>query len=296
MCRLVRFILAGTLVLSVAGGPENPAQAQYAPGNYSRHHLQSHQGRYFRWSIPPGWRARESDSGVTLTSPDGRYNASLVLLLRSRGATTPAAFLLGMLRKVPYYRHVQIISSRRLPNERMSYQTWHFIEALVSYTDNGLPVTGLYRSGVANYGNQRLQMNDAMIVGYRAATNAFQQAQAFMPAIAKSIVLTNAAEANGNITIIHPRNNPWDSSPLIKSWQEKNKVYDRVFQKQADVTRGVERVYDPQKNQVYTVPNGWYDNTYNANRGAYNMNNLQRVPNNSPLYREPTLDGPRNIR
>jgi hypothetical protein len=286
MCRLLGFLLAGMLAL---GGGEYPARAQDSSN------LQSHQGRYFRWSAPAGWQARESMAGVTLTSPDGRYNATLAMLMRSRGSTTPAAFLRNMFSKVPYYANVRIVSSRQLRNQRMSYQTWQFIEALVSYTDHGLPVLGLYQVGVANYGNAYLRMNDAMLAGYRAAAAAFQQSQSFLPAVAQSIVLTNPTGASGNDTVIRPRNNPLDNSPLIKSWQEKNRTYDRIFEKQADATRGVQRVYDPGNNQVYTVPNGWYDQ-YNQNRGGYHMNNLQPLPNNSPLYRQPTLDGGRNIR
>jgi hypothetical protein len=135
-------------------------------------------GRYFR-SAPSGWRVSETNTGVTLTSPDGAYSASLATILRSRGTRTPTAFLQWIFAHVPGWSNTRIVSAKNLPNQRMSYQVWQFIEAKVSYTDNGLPVTGVYKTGVANYAG----MNDAMIVGYRAPNAKFEEAQSFMAQI-----------------------------------------------------------------------------------------------------------------
>ena len=157
----------------------------YGPGqpDESRaQNLQPHQGRYFRWAAPPGWRFSETDAGVTLTSPDGQLSASLAMLLRSQGSRTPQGFLSWIFSQVPGYRNCRVLAVRNLPNQRMSYQVWQFIEASVSFLDNGLPVTGVYKVGVANY----YGMNDAMIVGYRAANPMFQQTRSFMTACAES--------------------------------------------------------------------------------------------------------------
>jgi hypothetical protein len=123
----------------------------------------------------------------------------------------------------------------------MSYQVWQFIEAKVSYTDNGLPVTSLYKVGVANYAG----MNDAMIVGYRAARANFQEAQSFMPQIAQSIILTNVTEANGNNTLVRPKNNPLDNSAVIQAGQNRQRTTDDAMRKDADARRGTVDLYDP---------------------------------------------------
>jgi hypothetical protein len=212
-----------------------------APADYSASSLQSQQGRYFKWTAPPGWRVRESNAGVTLTSPDGIYSASLATILRSRGARTPQAFLQWVFSHTPSYRNARILSLRNLPSERQPFRVWQFIEATVSYTDNGLPVTSLYKVGVANYSG----LNDAIIVGYRAANANFQQAQSFMPQIAKSIVLTNAAEANGNNTLLQPKNRPLDNSQQIKSWEKKERIEaETQHQRQNTITDRVD-LYDP---------------------------------------------------
>jgi hypothetical protein len=226
-------------VLCLSQGAVHAAMVAHA--GYSTSSLQPQQGRYFRWTAPSGWQVSESNAGVTLTSPDGVYSASLALLLRSRGAMTPQAFLQWIFSHVPSYSNAKILSVKNLPNQRMSYQTWQFIEANVSYNDGGLPVTGVYKVGVANYAG----MNDAMIAGYRAANPNFQAAQSFMPEIAASIVLTNAAEASGNNTLVKPKNNHLDNSAVIKAGQNRQRAVDEAMRKDANARRGTVDLYDP---------------------------------------------------
>jgi hypothetical protein len=230
-------------------------------GGYSASGLESHQGRYFRWATPPGWRVSESNSGVTLTSPDGRYAASLASLLRSRGTITPQHFLQWIFTHVPSYTNARVLSVRGLPSRQMSYQVWQFIEARVAYTDNGLPVTGIYKVGVANYGG----MNDAMIVGYRAAQGDFDRARPMISRVADSIFLTNAVEANGNNTIIHPKNNPLDNSGLIQSGQNRDRVREHASEGWREGMMGSETTIDPKTGRQRNTPlSDW-----NGARGGY---------------------------
>jgi hypothetical protein len=224
--------------------------------------LQPQQGRYFKWSAPAGWRVSESNSGVTLTSPDGRYSAMLASLMRSRGNRTPKDFLQLVFTDVPDYKNARIISIKNLPRQRMSYQVWNFIEAEVSFTDKGLPVVGLYKAGVANYYN----MNDSLIVGFRAATKDYEQAKSFMPTIAKSIVLTNANDAFGNNTLVRPKNNPNTAhDSIIEAGQNKSKSQDKSMQKWSNAMRGSEPTYDPTTGQRYASQHSSWD----AARGGY---------------------------
>jgi hypothetical protein len=260
MRHVLKLVFSLTLLLSLAvpGTPVLPgAAAQMNPSSS----LQPHQGRYFRWTCPPGWRVSESNSGLTLTSPDGRYNASLVSLLRSRGSATPEGFLRWLFGRVPSYRNVRVLGVSNLPSRRVAYQVWQFIEARVSYTDNGLPVTGVYKVGVANYGG----MNDAMIVGYRAANPVFHDARSFMPQIAKSIVLTNGAEANGNNTLIRPKNNPLDNSGLIQAGKNRDRAREHASEAWREGMMGTEPTIDSKTGKQRNTPLG----DYNAARGGY---------------------------
>jgi hypothetical protein len=162
---------------------------------------------------------------------------------------------------VPGYRNARILSSQVLPNQRLSYQTWQFIEAQVAYLDNGLPVIGVYKVGVANY----YGMNDALIVGYRAANANFPQARQVLSTIARSIVLTNPTEASGNNTLVRPKNNPLDNSGLIKSGQMRDRVREHASEAWREGMMGTEPTIDPKTGQVRNTPLHYY----NPGRGGY---------------------------
>lgn len=258
MYQPTRSLLTLTLLLSLSCFSQNLCEGGISANpNHSASSLQPQRGRYFRWSAPSGWRVSETNAGVTLTSPDGTYSASLATILRSRGSRTTATFLQWIFAHVSGCSNTRIISVKNLPSQRMSYQVWQFIEAKVSYTENGLPVTGAYKTGVANYTG----MNDAMIVGYRAANAKFEEAQSFMAQIAGSIVLTNAAEANGNNTLVRPRNNPLDNSAVIQAGQNRQKTMDEAMRKDANARRGTVDLYDPstgEKLNVWTQNKDYY--------------------------------------
>ena len=242
-------------------GVQGQQMQQPTANNYSSA-LQPQQGRYFRWSAPAGWKASETNAGVTLLSADGRFGASLAGVMRSRGSRAPKDFLAWVFTHVPDYKNAKILSVRNLPSERTPHQVWNFIEAEVSFTDRGLPVIGTFKVGTTNnYG-----MNDALIIGYRAATPDYPQARPILSAISKSIVLTNAATAFGNNTIISPKNNPNTAhDSIVQAGQNKNKSGDRSMQKWANAMRGNEPTYDPATGQRYNSQHS----TWDATRGGY---------------------------
>ncbi|HET6459184.1 MAG TPA: hypothetical protein VFG29_00205 [Syntrophales bacterium] len=236
--RLQLIIITALLSMALTGYVFFGGTAQAATSPVSD--LKPQQGRYFKWASPAGWRHRESNAGVTLTSPDGRYSAFLAMVVRSSGSRTPLDFLQWMLNKTGC-TNVKIISTKQLPAQRMSYQVWQFIEVNLSYSENGQPMMGMIKSGVANY----YGMNDAMIVGYRTSPGDFKDARSFMSKIAKSIILTNAAQASGNDTIIRPKNNPLDNSEMIRSWEKNQRTRDEAMRKDANARRGTVDLYDP---------------------------------------------------
>ena len=51
---------------------------------------------------------------------------------------------------------------------------------------------------------------------------------------------------------------------------------DRISQKWSDTTLGLDRVYNPDRDEVYHVPNNFYEN-YDINRQKFEMQNLQEL-------------------
>jgi len=86
------------------------------------------------------------------------------------------------------------------------------------------------------------------------------------------------------------------SDIIMKGWEARNKTDDILSEKWSDAILGKERLYDPHSGKVYEFENGFYDK-YNHNRGEYNMNKLELVPDASyNLWMETPLDGHENVR
>jgi len=72
-----------------------------------------------------------------------------------------------------------------------------------------------------------------------------------------------------------------DTSDIImEGWEQRNKVDDITSQKRSDSILDIERVYDPDTSIVYEAEGGFYDQ-YDINRDAYEMNDLQLLPDDS---------------
>jgi len=83
------------------------------------------------------------------------------------------------------------------------------------------------------------------------------------------------------------------SDIIMDSWEKRNKIDDIISEKRSDAILGRERVYDPDTGEVYEVPLGFYEK-YDINREKYQMNNLQKLPENDwNLWTAPLLDGKR---
>ena len=80
------------------------------------------------------------------------------------------------------------------------------------------------------------------------------------------------------------------SDMIFDGWQSRSQASDIMAEKFTDAIYGVERVYDPSTDQVYLVPNGWYE-SYDTNRQAYTMSNLQPLPDDWALYMSAPADG-----
>jgi hypothetical protein len=238
-----------------------PQAADHGPG---RPALEVHQGRYFRWAAPAGWRSSETTNGVDVTAPDGSATAGFALLMRSRGYVTPIDFMLGMLGRVPGYANLRVVAKHALPDQPSGIPgtAWKVAEAELSFTVKGRPVRAIYTCGInAYYG-----MYDAVLRGYYASVLEWPRAQLFLPEIARSVSITNPREVAGNDQLIPAKNRPLDNSGLMESWRQKGLSQDRISKARREGTMGYERVKDPETGRIYEMPLEAYDGTVGGYR------------------------------
>ncbi|MBI2445602.1 hypothetical protein HYV43_04400 [Candidatus Micrarchaeota archaeon] len=84
------------------------------------------------------------------------------------------------------------------------------------------------------------------------------------------------------------------SDIVTGGYEERSRVNDRIAEKWSDTTLGVDRVYNPDSNEVYQVPNDFYAN-YDINRQSFEQQNLQQLTPDQWNDYAP-LDGQLNIR
>ena len=70
------------------------------------------------------------------------------------------------------------------------------------------------------------------------------------------------------------------SDTIMEGWENRNKVDDILSEKRSDSILERDRVYNPDTDEVYEVGTGWYDD-YNLHRENFEMNNLQKLPDNN---------------
>jgi hypothetical protein len=85
-----------------------------------------------------------------------------------------------------------------------------------------------------------------------------------------------------------------ESAEIVNGWWRDRQTSDDIrIEQQADAILGVERLYDPETDQVYEFPNGFSD-TYNLDPGKYRMPNLQPLGvDDHRKWIQAPLNGPR---
>jgi hypothetical protein len=254
------------------------ASATLSAGSIVRPTLTTHRGNYFQWSAPQGWQEQETMSGVTLTAPDPTLTVSSVLLLRSRGRTSPQDFAVRILSFVPELSQLRVLSAKNQPPIQSGFgPAWAIQEIEMQYTIGRTPVRATWTVGIASaYGGY-----DAFMLGYQAPEEAFDAAKLWLAPIAQSVNCINPRQVAGNDTLVLPKNNPLDNSGLLKVWRDKGISEDRISQSRRAGMMGYERVKDTSTGRIYSMPLENWDGTV----GGY------RNPARPTEILQPTLPG-----
>jgi hypothetical protein len=235
--------------------------------------LKAQQGQYFRWAAPQGWSVKETASGVDLFAPDGMTFVSSALLHGSFGRTTPREFLVRTMKQVNPSAHIE--RSAPLASQPGIWGPWQLEEFVLTAVHKGTPVRMRATVGLsAGYG----RFSAAMSV-YQAPTPSWERDKLWLPAVAQSILVTNARQLAGQDSVMLPRNNPLDNSGLIESWRQKGLSEGRISQGRREGTMGYTRLEDPNTGQHYEMPLEAYDGKVGGYRNPNSpMELLRKVP------------------
>ncbi len=253
---------------AVAGKAPKPADKAdearpRASGGIDRPVLETRQGRYFRFSVPKGWTVNETTNGVDLTAPDGKTGVSCFLLMGAFGNATPRDFLAQRLQALGL-PDARIGAVRPLPDVPLApgLPVWKVIEADVTLTYQGVPSRATVTCGVIQGAGQYC----ATVSAYQAPAASWEKVRTWLPAVSRSVVITNPKEVAGLDRVQLPRNNPLDDSAIKSVWKEKGVSGDRMSQASREGTMGYERMESPTTGRKYELPLEHYDATVGGYR------------------------------
>jgi len=214
--------------------------------------------------MPADWQAHESGNGVDMNSPDGRLVASAELLTGAQGDTTPWAFVYWALANTGC-TNINGISRLDLPSRESVYPGayWEIQEFDLTFTDqSGLARHGDVTAAICNaYGGY-----SALMQGYSAPLNEFDQAKTWLPLVASSVNAIDPNRVAYQNQLIPVQNHPLDNTGLMESWQEKRLSQDRIAKAQREGMMGYERMVSPITGRYYNMPLELYDGTVGGYR------------------------------
>lgn len=244
----------------VAGGTlpvaadERPVEKE-KPKEPERPVLRERQGRFFRWAAPEGWTSNETANGVDMTAPDGKTGATSTLLMGAFGRMTPRDYIAQRAAALGL-TDVKVLSAKDLPDQPGPFGiAWRVVEEELSFTCQGTPVRALVTCGVVQGQGQYC----ATMSACQAPVASWYCARHWLPAIVRSVLITNPKEVAGLDRIQLPRNNPLDDSAIRDVWKAKGVSEDRISQARREGTMGYERVKSPSTGRAYELPLERYD-------------------------------------
>lgn len=126
-----------------------------------------------------------------------------------------------------------------------------------------------------------------IVAGITAPMREFSSLQTTLIEVINSFTMDSAYVGAG-ISVINDNNESFKaisksisetSDIIIKGYEGRNRTKDVIMEKSGDQFMGVERVYDPDTDEVYEVKNGFFDH-YNTHKQEYKKGNLQQLPDN----------------
>jgi hypothetical protein len=247
------------LAVSLASLPL-PAPGQVPATPSPRPPLVVHSGQAYRWAAPRHWRATEGRNVLEIAAPDGLTGVSLSYVLGMFGHTTPERYLQLVLRSAPY-QHLRVASYRELASEPsvIPGMPWRVGYAELTYVYRGVPVRAAAIAGVIQGSGQYV----ATVIGWQAPEAARADASAWLPRVARSIVITDASWAVTMARSSLPRNIPHDDiyGSYNRAWTARGVPQGRLSQMRREGTMGYEEMQSPTSGLRYEMPLDLYDST-----------------------------------
>lgn len=233
--------------------------------------LTSYSGEVFGAKVPKGWTIIDNESGIDIIdNTDSNTGASGAIAVGWQGSQTPDGFIDFMLNAIGAqdvaYENESAQEEITDPNYGLK---WQMKTRTFTFTKDGTRIKAKASAGVLNGYGQFM----GMITAFQTTPDKWAKWAPTLERIAQSITIINASKAGGidKVRLPTAADLKNDSSPIMESWEYRNKVTDRASHEFSDAIMGQETdLYSPSSGQSYTQPLSNYDPTIGGYRNPDN--------------------------
>ena len=237
--------------------------------------LVGHSGEVFGAKVPEGWDILENESGIEISDPDdANTGASGVVAVGWYGYQTPDGFIEYMLEAVGAE---SIVYENESDQEEITDPTtglvWQMKSKTFTFLREGKNLKAKASAGVLNGYGQFM----GMLISFQTTPDKWAIWAPTLERITKSITIINTSKAGGIDKVSLPTATDLknDSSPLMESWEYRNKVNKKLSHNWSDAIMGQETdLYSPSTGQKYARPFSDYDPTVGGYRNPDKISEL----------------------
>ena len=238
--------------------------------------LVGYTGQVFGAKVPKGWTIEDNESGIDIFDPeDNNTGAAGAVAVGWPGTQTPDSFVDYML---------EAIGATNVEYENESAQetiidpvyglSWVMKTKTFTFVNkNGIGIKAKASAGVLNGYGQFM----GMITAFQTTPEKWAKWAPTLERIAKSIAIINPSKAGGidKVRLPTAADLANDTSPIMESWEYRNKVGDWSSHEFSDAIMGQETdLYSPSTGTNYTRPLSAYDPTIGGYRNPDNLSEI----------------------
>lgn len=228
--------------------------------------LVTYRGEVFGAKVPSDWNTTSNQSGIEIAdSNDSNTGASGVVAVGWFGFQTPDGFINLLLESIGATDiRTESESATETISDPFTNLTWEMKTRTFTFQKAGVHLKAKASVGIVNGYGQYI----ALLTAFQTTPVKWGQWAPTLERIATSITIINPATAGGAHTVRLPSAADLanDSSPLMDSWEYRNKVQERTSHEFSDAIMGQETdLVSPSTGRTYTLPLNAYDPT----KGGY---------------------------
>ena len=238
--------------------------------------LVAYTGQVFGAKVPQGWDITDTESGIDIVdSSDPNTGVSGAVAIGWFGSQTPDGFIDFMLEAIGATSvNYESESDQEEITDPTSGLKWVMKTKIFTFTDqSGQLIRAKASAGVLNGYGQFC----GMITAFQTTPEKWDLWAPTLERIAKSIMIINPSKAGGidKVRLPTAADLANDSSPLMESWEYRNRVGDWSSHEWSDAMMGQESdLYSPSTGQSYTRPLNDYDPTVGGYRNPDNSSEI----------------------